>query len=516
MRGSFNLPYQDDRTYTYPSLVVPTLIAIAVSSSEIDLTASVAGAAFSYTYERAPTNSGPWTVLAIQSSTSYHNIGLSPNQLVFYRVKVLLTNGLTTSYSSVVNATTNPAGTQIVWDPGVHYSMYQFGGEGSSQATWQAEMTIVNNLNTNGICKGFELNVTPRMLFPVTQGDWGNSLGINLFIQAYNYAQGLSNGPYRVSIAQNLVGNTYAPASNIDDAFARSVTPTWWYNNTAFGPVGGNAHGGVYWDTTNGLTNLWWNAACLNDIVSCMAAMYAATEAQGKHIYRFDTCMEMSRAPVMIAAGMTEAALLSTWGGASGFAADLRNAMPTSLLNCKPTFTPSLGANMESFLGSLHANKWSPGNYDNCNEVVPSDLSAAQGHPRAFWGDMGQRGQTTVGGPHSFTDYMALGYDFQAFMGPDELGNRPTYTNPVPPANLGCGRMVDCLLHCQEVNMSHLFIASERHQGPPCNTMGTYSGQPANYQYPAGGPVVSATRSINYLNTLNVGSYLNLNYPAAW
>lgn len=415
-----------------------------------------------------------------------------------------------------------PPSTDIVWNPGVHYTLYQFGGSGYSGgnsnalATWQAEMNIVNSLNTNRVCKGFEICVVLPMIFPVAQGDWANSLGINLFKSVQNYADTLSNGPYSISIGCNMVGNTFAPASNITDSFARSVTPTWWYNNAAFGPVGGNAHGGVYWDTTNGMTHLWWNAACLADIVSCLGAIWSNLESSGYHFYRYDTCMEMSRAPAMISAGMTEAALLATWGGGSGFAHNLRAACPNMLLNCKPTFTPSLGANMESFLGSLHANKWSPGNYDNCNETTPADLTAAQGHPRAFWGDLGQRGQTTVGGPATFTNYKALGFDFHVYNGADELGNRPTYTNPVPPSNLGDGRLPDGLIHAQQVNASHFYIASERHQGPPCNTMGSYASQPGNYNYPQSGSQVPYTRSINYLAALNYASYLNLVYPVAW
>lgn len=417
----------------------------------------------------------------------------------------------------------------IIWNPGVHVGVYQFGGFGNNGIqVWKDEALRIANANASKLVKGFEVHGNLAMFFPTSQpaggaaGDWSGAQAIPLLLQMFQYIATLPNGPYSLSVSQNMVGNAF---NNLTDAGARSMTPAWWYNNTAFGPVGGDGHGGVCWNTTQGLTHLFWNSACLDEVRACWGAIWTAIKAAGFHIYRFDPCMEMSRAPIMITAGMTEGALLSSWGG-TGFAQGMRKVMVDSLLNCKPTFTPSLGANMTAFLGNLHANQWSPGNYDHTNETTPTDSpttgtlpngEAAPIKSRAYWGDLGQRGIRAVGGPVLDTNWKALGYDFHAHSSNDTLRNRPTYTAPTPNSNLGGGRLPDMLTHLSEVGASHYYIVSQRDGGggPPCNSLGG-SGGPANYQYPYTGAVVPYNNFIDYLNALNVNSYLNLNRPSAW
>jgi hypothetical protein len=179
---------------------------------------------------------------------------------------------------------------------------------------------------------------------------------------------------------------------------------------------------------------------------------------------------------------------------------------------------------MDSFLGALHANQWSPGNYDHTNEIVPADSPAfptalpngetAPIKARHYNGDLGQRGQQTVGGPVLNTNWKALGYDFHAHSSNDTLRNRPTNTAPLPNSNIGSGRLPDMLPHLSEVGMSHYYIVSQRDGGggAPCNSLG-HTGSTPNYKYPYTGAVMPDANFIDALARLNVNSYLNLVYP---
>jgi hypothetical protein len=157
------------------------------------------------------------------------------------------------------------------------------------------------------------------------------------------------------------------------------------------------------------------------------------------------------------------------------------------------------------------AHQWSITNYDGCNQSPPADVPTARSG--ISWGDLAYLGLTSVGGPVVSKNYKALGFDHHNNIVADELGNG---TTAVPSAIIGSGRIPDILNKCVYQGSSHLYIYSEGYNGPPCNTTGSYSGQPANYKYPATGATVASANSVAYLNALNANSFLNLNYPAAW
>ncbi|MDB6107852.1 MAG: hypothetical protein JWO52_7851, partial [Gammaproteobacteria bacterium] len=317
-----------------------------------------------------------------------------------------------------------------------------------------------------------------------------------------------------ISLQCNMVANTYGNQL-ITAATAQGFVPSWWYDNVAYGPVSGGNHGGVYWDATaNGrMTARFWNAACMNEVRQVYGAMYAALEPQGIHLYRIEPTMEISGAPAMISAGMTDQALIDvlvgTTGIPNGFAADMRLALPTSLLALCITF-PRSQSNTPAILEAVLSHQWSFTNYDGCNESVPADLPT--GKASSNWGDLAFCGQTSVNGPIVSKNYKALGYDHHNNIVADELGNGSA---AVPNAIAGTGRLPDVISHCVYEGSSHFYIYSTN-SGPPCNTTGSFSGQPANYKFPATGTVVTQTNSIAYLAALNVNSALHLTYPGAF
>jgi hypothetical protein len=98
----------------------PSLIATAVSSSEIDLFAFDADPIIiNYTFQSAPTATGPWTTLATQTSPSYHNTGLAALTTYYYRVQA--TTPLGVSPFSVIQSATTPSsggGPGVITDSG--------------------------------------------------------------------------------------------------------------------------------------------------------------------------------------------------------------------------------------------------------------------------------------------------------------------------------------------------------------------------------------------------------------
>ena len=421
--------------------------------------------------------------------------------------------------SSSVTGTTSASSGMIISVPGFKAQVGFPGGTFSSTASalsaWKSDATGVDNLNSSKIFNGLEVCVNYPLIFPTTNGNWSASQGIDLFLQMFAFMDTLKNGPYTLSVQCNANGNTFG--TNVSDAKARAYTPSWWYDNATYGPTGGNnttggPHGGVYWNTSQGISLLFWNPPCLNDIASCWGAIYQAIESAGRHIHRVDFIMELTAAAASISGGYTDAKMQANF--ANVFAPQMRALMPTSKLECKAVYSPQI-ANQPAFQQSLFAAKWSGGNYDNCNETVPSDLTTAQGNAWAFPGDLAFRGQATVNGPVVSTNFKALGNDRICYASGDEFGNR-TVTAAVPPAHKGSGRIIDGLLHAQQLNASEVVFEYEFFQGPRCNVWGTYSGQPANYNYPQTGPQVTAANLPALLVQLNANQYLNFNYPAAW
>jgi hypothetical protein len=86
------------------------LTAVAVSSTEIDLTWDSVGGALSYEIERSPDGSNDWTQIATAAGvTSFQDTTLTPGTTWFYRVRASNLVG-TSDYSDVVWATTFSGG----------------------------------------------------------------------------------------------------------------------------------------------------------------------------------------------------------------------------------------------------------------------------------------------------------------------------------------------------------------------------------------------------------------------
>lgn len=468
-----------------------------------------------YRVYRSSALTGPYTLLT----------SLSPSQLSltdslpgtqFYQVEAY-DQYVTGTRSSSVQCV--PQNQTIIFQPnGLKFGMLvgDIGGKFSdwtaANAQWLSEMAIVDNFNASHIVGHLEFVIPWKLLFPTVKGDWDNAQGIAGLRTLFNNVANLNNGPYTVSVTANAVGNTYTGTS-ISAAGAAKQAPNWWIDNITYGPVSGGNHGGVYW-VDGALGGPWLridNTTCLNEMALTMGSIYAALEAENKHIYRFDSFLELSIGGAgFLGGGANDASMTSAM---SFYAPLLRSKMPTSQLFYRPTFMHNGVASSPAFLEAALPSKWSCGNYDGTNLVIPADMVSG-GKARSYDGDRGFCGQAVVNGPIISKNYKALGHDHQCGSSADNEG-QSNNTGVVPPALVGNGRIPDILTNPVYCGSSHHYFWSQGFRGPRCNTTRTFSGQPANYAYPVGGPVVTATNLVAYLAQLGT-SALKLGYPAAW
>ncbi|MDB6103345.1 MAG: hypothetical protein JWO52_3344, partial [Gammaproteobacteria bacterium] len=236
------------RTFIAPKPPVPNAVLTATTQGQtsIGLVASYPGIPFagSYNFEWATSAAGPFTALTPQASAQLAHSGLSAGTTYFYRCRIGFQTGGIGIYSPIVSATTAaiPSSTSIVWNPGVRYTVgklgAQYGSASQALTDWTTQCTNVANKNASRLVKGFQFCVPLRLLFPLAQGDWGNSLGISLGQQIQTMLNGLANGPYDISLQCNMVANTYGNQL-ITAATAQGFVPSWWYDNVAYGPVSG-------------------------------------------------------------------------------------------------------------------------------------------------------------------------------------------------------------------------------------------------------------------------------------
>ncbi len=513
---------------TTPPAQVTGLTATPLSSSSIGTAWTATPGASTYTVDRGGTPVGT------PATNAFTDTGLAASTNYTYTVAANGAGGQG-AFSAPASATTQAGSQTIVFNAGargVIGSIGGYGGTGSSAVTaavnaLKAEALIVDGFNASGLIKGMEICLNVPLLFPVNQGDWANSQAIPILTQVWQYMQTLPNVPaggYDISLQVNMVGNTHGNQL-ITQSIATGFCPTWWYDNAAFGPTGGNPttggqHGGIYWDqSANGqITLRFWNAACLADMTSALTATYRALKTAGIHLYRVDSFMEITRSPQMVNGGYSTSTFISVIGGSSGYAANLRAGLPDSILMARPTYAgASITDNMPQIIQAFVASKWTMSDYDTCNEVIPPDLASGTSRNRSSYLSLAFRGQQSVGGPVVTTNFKALGHDYHCNIGQDEQGNSGTSnTAPCPPADIGCGRFEDYLIQFRNLGASHLYFQSERFKGPRCNILGTFTNQPANYHYPTSGAQVTSTNAIDHWNAINVMGSLDLTYPGAW
>jgi hypothetical protein len=181
----------------------------------------------------------------------------------------------------------------------------------------------------------------------------------------------------------------------------------------------------------------------------------------------------------------------------------LRNNAPRWLIHVAPTYLnqsdfPTLYNNI------LFPNKISIGNYDSCQEVSP-----LSGLGRPFNGDTSFRGGFYSGS--TFVPYAGLTdqrgiQDFHTNTGFDELCNR-TGTQVVPNAAIGDGILPHIWAHDIQQKTSHKVWMNNRQGGPPCNSVTTIAGAPANYTGANWGGLVG------FLQTVKVPTTA---YPIGW
>ncbi|MVM39319.1 hypothetical protein GO730_20045 [Spirosoma sp. HMF3257] len=83
------------------------MVAVAASTTQINLTWTGVSGATSYQLERSPNGNDSWTKIAdpAGSATNYSDAGLTPNTRYYYRLRAVI-SGNNGPYSNVTNATT--------------------------------------------------------------------------------------------------------------------------------------------------------------------------------------------------------------------------------------------------------------------------------------------------------------------------------------------------------------------------------------------------------------------------
>jgi hypothetical protein len=147
---------------------VPTLTAGALSSTQIQLTATYSGppTAATYTFEVATASGGPWTTLGTQAASAYMQGGLSASTTLYYRVAVTTaeTPARNSAWSTVRSATTTGSGSTYKFNPGDYMMPPQYGG--LDGATVDGDLSWIKIFATYP-CKGY---VMQRHLSDLDQG----------------------------------------------------------------------------------------------------------------------------------------------------------------------------------------------------------------------------------------------------------------------------------------------------------------------------------------------------------
>jgi hypothetical protein len=131
----------------------PGLTAVAVSSSEIDLTALYSGSAAlgTYTFQVSATGGAPWTTLATQAGNVYQHTGLASSTTYYYRCQVNSLYFGSSGFSAVAQATTPAAGGVVKWNPG-HYMATGTNYAGDTIASIQTALNqLVGLTNIKGV-----------------------------------------------------------------------------------------------------------------------------------------------------------------------------------------------------------------------------------------------------------------------------------------------------------------------------------------------------------------------------
>lgn len=504
--------------------VPQNLTATAVSSSEIDLAWSASPGATSYNVYRNNVKVATGVLV-----TSFQDTALPSNTLESYNVTAVGPGG-ESPFSNTASATTLGSTAQkLQWVPGVHVQVGNFAHfNGVSDATTHMDQWLLK-----GTAQGMEVAFNWPQLEnpnPGGQGDysgnWGPTTsqpnqGFNAVGSLISYCQ--SKGLV-LSIQINTSGNTETGGS---DSWPSQYAPIY-LNDTTYGPISGNNHGGVYYTATTATPHTGpiirlWNA----NVWGRLAALVAAYTAKFPGlIYRWDTCMELSLGGLSTQfpdSGYSDTALIAAIASPQGAQA-VRAAAGTSLLVLRPTFLQQ--SSYPSFFRAVMPWGYSISPYDGPNEAGVFN--------RVIWGMAAYAGTFPQSGTNStptpvagWINYQALGYDAHWCSTGDTLGQDPNFNNPIPPARVGSGLLAQtsassAYTTAKKYGCSHWYIQSITFGGPNCNRTTFSSLAPANPNPPdgPGGGVAASPLLPELMDNIfgSIGAYksaLDLTYPTA-
>jgi len=290
---------------------------------------------------------------------------------------------------------------------------------------------------------------------------------------------------------------------NLTGNVVHATVPSYMLNNSTYGRVGagpGTAtqgyQGGLFSgpspinfnSTTNSSPNgsaklvRFDNANVCARVANMLAQLYIKF---GNQIYGVNPCYSEIEDLSNIVPELTSAAFTAALYGQGGLFDQIRAACPTWFLLTTPSFLGQ--SDYDTVFACTDRNNVSVGLYDFCNDAAVRTGGVFRTFPTvgAFLG--GQYVNNVFQPVAGKIDRRALfgGRDFSAHIGDDELGARSSSgstTGTVPPARIGDGALNTALWPmCQKMQTTHQWWYKNVSQGPLCNTLASYTGQPPNY-----------------------------------
>jgi len=426
--------------------------------------------------------------------------------------------------STVISQT---AGARFPFAPGVHWQTGNgLGSNGVSDDTTHMDSILLLTSTPSGMDTCWKWGQLESQAGGVYDGSW-DSTGNQGFAGIFQLLNYCSRNNLKFSMQLNTSGNGQVNGSN---AWPSTYAPVY-LNNSAYGPVSGNNHGGLYY-TATGLTDAngnsistgpivrVWNAAVWDRLAQMMGAYQ--TEFGLNWCYRFDPCMELSigLATSHPDAGYSDSALITA---VSSGIPSLRSALPNSWITLRPTFLNQ--GSYPGFFSAVMPSAVTIAPYDGANEAGPANKGQ-----RVIWGMAAYAGTFPSPPPNGapvaqagWTNYQALGYSAHWHLTGDTLGN--TQGTAVPPARVGSGLLAmtsasSIMQTMVKYGCTDLFISSTRDPVTPnCNAVATNSGAPANPVPPDGpGPTSLLLPQLMDQTVNGCGSYASLlstTYPTA-
>src|SRR6185437_3095889 len=346
---------------------------------------------------------------------------------------------------------------------------------------WQTNVTIIVNQDPLGTVVGFIMVFEGDQIEGATQGDFSSLF--STITSGLSFLSGLSGPKRLLGVAFNVTGNgttASVPAYMLNNAFYGKVQSGTGYQGGLFSgtsPVNGtdSVHTMRFDVANTSAVIASWATAIWNEFgtdVPLVVPLYSEYQNFNNEV------SEMSSANIT--------ASLASSGGMFDLC---RNGGSTTNRQClihSPSFMNQ--SDFPTLLNAADRNFMIPMVYDFTNETVVHVSHKLVTTNAAFRGGSYSSlpNGTFVPNYPGLFDRRALvpggGRGFCAHIGEDELGNSRTPSNVVPPALVGDGTLNTAIWPFVQTLQAGIVIwYKNAAAGPPCNTVGSYTGQPANY-----------------------------------